>query len=129
MKVVYTAGKLSFEQECRSRLEAFEFAAKLMEIFVSEPCGVCGCKDNHPVVRKHGEFTFYELVCEATACGAKLGYFKRDDMFFPQRKAADKSWLPTRGWSVYKPAGERQSQAQDADPRDVPTDPDGLVPF
>ncbi len=129
MKVIYKTGNITFEQECKSRLDAWEFIDKLLQVFVPEPCGVCGSPDHHPTTATRGtdgQFTFYEHVCDAKGCGAKLQmvmFPEKDDKplaFFPQRKDKAKKWLPNRGWVKYVAAG--QSQAQDTHPADQPGD-------
>lgn len=130
MKVTYTAGRITFEADLKSRAEAFEWVSKIMEIFTGEPCGLCGCKDTHPTVRHAKGYAFYEMVCEAPSCGAKLGYFKKDDMFFASRQNKERQWLPNKGWSKYVPQGQANGgQHPDLPANESSADTGGEVPF
>ncbi len=111
MKVSYHTNGITFEQECTSRTQAFEFISKLREVFTGEKCQCCvraghPGANTRPAVRKSrdGAYTFYEMICDD--CTAKLGYFQRDAMFFPSRQDKDRRPLPDNGWSVYKPNQE-----------------------
>lgn len=131
MEVTSAWGKHVFKAEVKNFVQAFEFIAKFNEVFTGEPCECCRKKEKgghnvHPAVRKRGEYTFYEMSCGD--CGARLAYFQRDGMFFPQRKGKDKSWLPDKGWSKYE---GRQSGGVEPD---LPVNEDsrdlgGEVPF
>lgn len=120
MKVTYTCGPITFEQDCSNRPAAFAFIGALMEVFTPEPCGCCGKTNTAPSSRKYQENTFLSMKC--MDCGAELKVIAMDDgRMFLGRKDKEKKLLPNKGWSVYQGGGQTASKPESGgDESEVP---------
>ncbi len=98
--------------------------AAVIEVFDEAKCGLCGCTNIQPVVRKNkAEEEFFEYQCRGTlkqggACRAylALGQNKKGGGLFPIRKLTPEgkpdrekgNWGPHQGWSRYR--GEKKEE-------------------
>lgn len=81
-----TGGAVKIEGESQADLFA-EWAA-VEEVFNEPGCGICGCEDIYPVVRKVDDNVYNELACRNPECRARLsfGAHKKGGGLFPKRK-------------------------------------------
>jgi len=110
MKVIYSLGNVTFEQECENRKKAFEFIGAIGEAFPSEPCGCCKSKNTAPSHKKRGDYVFYEMVCRDCTAALKIVCLDNGHMF-PSRQNKEKQVLPNNGWSIYQKSGSSQHDA------------------
>lgn len=93
--------------------DIFKELASAVEIFgqVSE-CGACGSQAV-PRVRIVEDNHFHEAACTNSKCRAVLafGAHKKNGSLFPKRKDADGNWLPSNGWTIFKPDAKKNGSA------------------
>lgn len=123
MKVTYRLANVEFTQECENRKAAFQFIGAIGDAFPAEPCGCCGKSNTSPRVRKAGQYTFHEMVCND--CTATLNIIFLDDgRAFPGRTDKNKEKLPANGWKVYKkdgaPTNENPPAGEQSDGSSIP---------
>lgn len=124
LKAVYHLKNVSIEADGEDIKEVLGLLSPALEFFAEPRCGLCGCEDLRPNVRKVGEgkgaFTYYELHC--TKCHARLSYgqAKSGDSLFPKRRL-DKdgrpdnengSYGPHNGWTKFKGYPKEEEAAE-----------------
>jgi hypothetical protein len=111
MEIQYRSmnGRLFIKVEGANQKEVFERLASAQEVFeADDKCGVCGGNNLRFRVRHVAKgkqnFDYYEMVCTAPGCHARLAYGQSTDTvsLFPKRKNEAGDWLPNRGWAKWQ---------------------------
>jgi hypothetical protein len=101
MKCTYTSknGQMTFEFEAADAKDIFA-QRSMVELHDEECCGLCKSAHIRCEVRKSGEYTYYEMRCQA--CGARLDFGQYKDMknLFVKRD----NHPETNGWYIYEGA-------------------------
>ena len=113
MEILYTTpnGRIQIKQDIGKGKDAFEFVAKVQELFEEEECGCCHSKAIRCQVRKHDDYKFYEYACMNPECGARLafGQHKEGGTLFPKRWDGERGVpMPDNGWAIWKPETDRE---------------------
>jgi hypothetical protein len=129
VEITYTTpnGRIQIRQEITKGKDAFEFVAKVQELFEEEACGCCHGKEIRCQVRKHDDYKFFEYVCMNPECGARLafGQHKEGGTLFPKRWDAERqAAMPDNGWSIWKPDADKD-ESRPADKRYPERQPSG----
>lgn len=98
MKATIRLKNLVLEVEGQSQKDLFGNLAEVTEVFGEKSCGMCGCENLSFVRRTVDKYTYHELKCDNTDCGAKLSYGQingPEGKLFPVRKLVDKG--PEKG--------------------------------
>lgn len=109
MKVVYTTpnGRMRIEQDIAKGKDAFEFVARISELFEEKECGCCHSANIVPSVREHDSYKFYEYKCLDCTARFSFGQHKEGGTLFPKRWDKERSCnLPDNGWSIYQGDGQ-----------------------
>ena len=126
MKVYYKpTPQLTIELEAADIKEVFKELGPVQEVLSSKTCtcGKCGSTEIRLLHRKQEKFDFYELMCNAKGCGAKLALGQNDaGNLFPRRYKRDPDdnkkplkvdgktqWLDNNGWLKWSEQQENAS--------------------
>lgn len=104
MKLTYTVGRVTIEQDGIDRKQAFELKAVCDELFGEEKCGCCGSESIVHQVTHPGEYTYYKLRCMNPDCGAVLDFGQNKDMkglFVKRWDSEARAPMPNNGWYVW----------------------------
>lgn len=143
INVTLPMGKFVFQFEAKDDLEVFSKSQHLFELFNDTCCGVCGCEDITPRMRKskyidekskkEKECEYYEMVCNKPGCWAKLSFGEHMEggTLFPKRKTADGKFdKQCRGWKKFNKNAE-PAPADDVGNDSVPAEEasESQIPF
>lgn len=125
MKVIYTAPcGIVIENEIAKLKDAFEFAARVQELFTQEECGCCHSKRIAPSVREVDEYKFYEWRCLDCTAAFSFGQHKQGGTLFPKTWDKERGQpLPDKGWAVW--TAQQQAEGYGSDNQRRPYTPQG----
>lgn len=123
MKAHYRAlgGKLTIEVEAPDAKGIFKSVSDLQTIFESETsCGLCQSANLQLRVRTSAQDDdYYELLCVECRATFAFGQTKKGGLF-PKRKDAEGSYLPDRGWKIWKAQTEGSNMGNGSGLQSVP---------